>query len=149
MRVFIGEDEPKMSALLRDGLAGEGNFITLAESGNEGLALASEFDFEVIILDRMLPILDGCEVARRLRKLGKKMPILMLTASDSVTDVVSGLDAGVDDYLAKPFAFAVLYARVRALGRRSPVIAPNVRVSPIWSSIWTATRSTKREAYLL
>ncbi len=123
MRVLVVEDEVKMSALLRDGLMREGHFVTLTGNGTEGLALASEYEFEAIILDRMLPLLDGVEVARRLRKKNCNTPILMLTARDAVEDVVSGLDAGVDDYLAKPFALAELYARLRALHRR-PLTSP-------------------------
>jgi len=126
MRVLVVEDELKMSALLRDGLMSEGHFVTLTGNGMEGLALASEFEFEAIILDRMLPLLDGVEVARRLRKKSCDTPILMLTARDAVEDVVSGLDAGVDDYLTKPFALAELYARLRALHRRPPTGPTNL-----------------------
>jgi DNA-binding response OmpR family regulator len=126
MRVLVVEDEVKMSALLRDGLEREGHFVTLAGNGAEGLSLASQFDFEAIILDRMLPNLDGAEVVRRLRKADCATPVLMLTARDSVDDVVSGLDAGVDDYLCKPFALAELYARLRALRRRPPAVPLNV-----------------------
>ena len=125
LRLLIVEDEPNMLALLRDGLTAEGHFTTLASDGAEGLALGAAFDFDVVILDRMLPVMDGCEVARRLRKAGKEMPILMLTARDAIGDVVSGLDSEIDDYLTKPFAFAVLNARLRALHRRPPMLAPN------------------------
>jgi DNA-binding response OmpR family regulator len=126
MRLLVVEDEPKMAALLRDGLVAAGHLVTLSATGDEGLDIAAGLDFEAIILDRMLPGLDGCEVARRLRRAGRTMPILMLTARDAVGDVVTGLDAGVDDYLTKPFAFAELNARLRALHRRPPVIAPRV-----------------------
>jgi two-component system response regulator MprA len=126
MRILIVEDEPKMAALLRDGLEREGHLITLAQDGSEGLSLALDYTFQVILLDRMLPGVDGGEVARRLRRMELTTPILMLTARDAVSDVVSGLDCGVDDYLTKPFAFAELYARIRALGRRPPVVAPKV-----------------------
>jgi len=126
MRILIVEDEPKMAALLRDGLEREGHLITLARDGSEGLSLALDYTFQVILLDRMLPGVDGGEVARRLRRMELTTPILMLTARDAVSDVVSGLDCGVDDYLTKPFAFAELYARIRALGRRPPVVAPKV-----------------------
>lgn len=126
MRVLVVEDEVKMSALLRDGLIREGHFVTLTGNGAEGLALASEYEFEAIILDRMLPLLDGIEVTRRLRKKNCNTPILMLTARDAVEDVVSGLDAGVDDYLAKPFALAELFARLRALHRRPQTSPANI-----------------------
>jgi len=124
VRLLIVEDEPKMSDLLRDGMLREGHLVTVAKDGVEGLALATDFEFEAVILDRMLPLLDGAEVARRLRRAGRVTPILMLTARDAVGDVVSGLDAGVDDYLTKPFALAELAARIRALVRRPAVLAP-------------------------
>jgi DNA-binding response OmpR family regulator len=127
VRLLIVEDEPKMCALLRDGLLGEGHLVTSAENGRDGLSLAMELDFDAIILDCMLPLLDGIEVARRLRRAGRMFPILMLTARDAVGDVVHGLDAGVDDYLTKPFALAELYARLRALSRRPTAIAPRVQ----------------------
>lgn len=126
LRLLIIEDEPKMLALLRDGLQAEGHFVTPAETGSVGLQLASDFTFDMIILDRMLPSMDGCEIARRLRHSGSEVPILMLTARDSVNDVVTGLDAGIDDYLTKPFSFAVLSARLRALSRRQPQMHSSV-----------------------
>lgn len=126
MNLLIVEDEPKMLALLRDGLVTEGHFVTLAATGTEGLSLAADFRFDVVILDRMLPSMDGCEIARRLRTSGNEVPILMLTARDAVNDVVSGLDAGIDDYLTKPFSFAVLSARLRALKRRPPQLASSI-----------------------
>jgi DNA-binding response OmpR family regulator len=126
MRILIVEDEPKMSAILRDSMVREGHLVTIAKDGEEGLSLAMDCDFEAVILDRMLPFLDGTEVARRLRRAGRITPILMLTARDATGDVVGGLDAGVDDYLAKPFALAELAARIRALGRRPAVLAPRI-----------------------
>jgi DNA-binding response OmpR family regulator len=126
MRLLLVEDEPKMCELLSEGLIGQGHDVTSALNGREGLSLATEFHFDAMILDRMLPLLDGTEVARRMRHAGRGIPILMLTARDSVSDVVEGLDAGVDDYLAKPFSLVELYARVRALGRRAPAISTKV-----------------------
>ena len=115
-----------MGAILRDGMVREGHVVTIAKDGEEGLSLAMECDFEAVILDRMLPFLDGTEVARRLRRGGRLTPILMLTARDAIGDVVSGLDAGVDDYLTKPFALDELAARIRALGRRPAALAPRI-----------------------
>ena len=126
MRLLVVEDEPKMCKLLVEGLTGEGHVVTSALDGREGLSLVTDFRFDAMILDRMLPHFDGTEVARRMRVAGCETPILMLTARDSVSDVVQGLDSGVDDYLAKPFSLAELYARVRALGRRTPVLSANV-----------------------
>ncbi len=115
-----------MSAILRDSMVREGHLVTIARDGEEGLALAMDCDFEAVILDRMLPFLDGTEVARRLRRAGRITPILMLTARDAIGDVVGGLDAGVDDYLTKPFALDELAARIRALGRRPAVLTPRI-----------------------
>ena len=126
MRLLIVEDESKMCELLSEGLSGQGHNVTSALNGRDGLALATASNFDAMILDRMLPLLDGTEVARRLRRAGCGTPILMLTARDAVRDVVDGLDSGVDDYLAKPFSLAELYARVRALGRRTPTLSARV-----------------------
>ena len=122
MRVLIVEDERQMAALLRAGLAEEGHSVVLAHTGPDGLQLARAGGFDAIVLDGMLPGLDGCEVARRLRGLGDQTPILMLTARDAKSDVVAGLDAGADDYVVKPFSFEVLLARLRAVSRRGPVV---------------------------
>lgn len=118
MRLLIVEDEREMAQLLRVGLEEENHIVSLAFDGISGLELARTCDFDVIILDVMLPKLDGFEVARRLRAKGNRTPILMLTARDTVPDVVKGLDLGADDYLTKPFSFAVLLARLRAASRR-------------------------------
>ena len=126
MRLLIVEDEPKMCELLVESLTRQGHVVTFALDGREGLSLATASQFDAMILDRMLPHIEGTEVARRMRVAGRGTPILMLTARDSVSDVVQGLDSGVDDYLAKPFSLSELYARVRALGRRTPILAPNV-----------------------
>jgi DNA-binding response OmpR family regulator len=118
MRLLIVEDEREMAQLLKVGLEEENHIVSLAFDGISGLELARTCDFDVIILDVMLPKLDGFEVARRLRAKGNRTPILMLTARDTVPDVVKGLDLGADDYLTKPFSFAVLLARLRAASRR-------------------------------
>jgi len=118
MRVLIVEDEKDMAVVLKEGLEEEDYFVSLAFDGLSGLEVARSCEFDVIILDVMLPKLDGFEVARRLRNKGNRTPILMLTARDGVPDVVKGLDLGADDYLTKPFSFAVLLARLRAATRR-------------------------------
>ena len=124
VRTLLIEDDERMSALLRDGLAEEGHQVYTSRDGEEGLATALGTSFDAIILDVMLPRIDGLTVARRLREAGNKTPILMLTARDSMADVVKGLDLGADDYLTKPFAFEVLLARLRAVSRRGPIPQP-------------------------
>jgi DNA-binding response OmpR family regulator len=123
MRILIVEDDPKMSFLLRDALEKKSHRIVLASDGKEGLDIALHHEFESIILDAMLPGLDGFGVARSLRNSKISTPIIMLTARDATSDIVRGLDSGVDDYLTKPFAFEELFARLRALGRRTTTSA--------------------------
>jgi two-component system response regulator MprA len=108
-----------MGELLRQGLEEQNHAVTLARDGNEGLAAAESCNFDAIVMDVMMPGLDGVEVVRRLRRTGRQTPILMLTARDAATDVVKGLDAGADDYLTKPFSLKVLLARLRAISRRA------------------------------
>lgn len=124
MRVLIVDDEIAMAQALRRGLEREGYATLLAHDGQQGLELASSVDHDLLILDWMLPTLDGREVARRLRESGVGTPILMLTARDAPPDIVEGLDCGADDYLIKPFAFEVLLARLRALARRNSATRP-------------------------
>jgi DNA-binding response OmpR family regulator len=119
MRVLIVEDEKKMAATLKRGLEEEGYAVDLAYDGEEGLYLGTENLYDLIILDILLPLRDGIEVCRELRRRSIKCPILMLTARDTVDVKVKALDRGADDYLTKPFAFAELLARLRALQRRS------------------------------
>ncbi len=118
MRLLVVEDDVGACRFLRQGLAEEGHDVAVAPNGEAGLKLGLEREFDVILLDIMLPKLDGLAVARRLREEGVDTPILMLTARDSTGDAVRGLDAGGDDYLTKPFDFEELLARVRALARR-------------------------------
>lgn len=118
MKVLIIEDEEKIARALRRGLEQERFSAEIAIDGAAGLAAAEADEYDVIILDRMLPEMDGMEVCRKLRTSGDKTPILMLTAKDQVRDRVAGLNAGADDYLVKPFAFEELLARIRALLRR-------------------------------
>jgi two-component system OmpR family response regulator len=118
MRILVVEDELKMASLLRRGLVEEGHAVDIARTGDDALALGPAAEYDAIVLDLMLPGLDGIEVCRRLRERGVWAPVLMLTARDAVEDRVAGLDAGADDYLLKPFSFAELLARLRALVRR-------------------------------
>jgi len=126
MRVLIVEDELKMAGLLRRGLREDGMAADVAAKGEDALWMAGATDYDAIVLDVMLPGLDGFEVCRRLRADGVRAPVLMLTARDAVDDRVHGLDTGADDYLVKPFSFAELAARLRALARRGPVERPPV-----------------------
>jgi DNA-binding response OmpR family regulator len=119
VKTLVIEDDTKTAGALEIGLRGEGFFPTVAKSGEEGLSRASTNDFDVIILDWLLPGRDGLEVLKTLRSRGDRTPILLLTARDAVEDRVLGLDAGADDYLVKPFAFTELVARLRALLRRA------------------------------
>jgi two-component system OmpR family response regulator len=124
MRVLIVEDQVKMAALLRRGLTAEGMSADVAIKGEDALWMAEATDYDAIVLDVMLPGIDGLEVCRRLREAGVWAPILILTARDAVRDRVAGLDGGADDYLTKPFSYAELLARLRALVRRGPVERP-------------------------
>jgi two-component system OmpR family response regulator len=126
MRVLVVEDERKLGELLRRGLGEEGYAADLADRGEEALWMAKAVDYDVIVLDVMLPGADGFEICRRMRGSGVWAPVLMLTARDAVEDRVSGLDVGADDYLTKPFAFEELLARLRALTRRAPAERPPV-----------------------
>jgi two-component system, OmpR family, response regulator len=118
MRVLVVEDETKMAGLLERGLRQEGYSVDVAPTGEEGVWFGTENDYDAIILDVGLPDVDGFAVCRRLREVGRWAPVLMLTARDAVTDRVAGLDVGADDYVTKPFSFAELLARIRALIRR-------------------------------
>jgi two-component system OmpR family response regulator len=126
VRVLVVEDEVKMAGLLKRGLEEEGYAVDVASDGSEALWLGAENPYDAVILDVMLPDLDGFEVCRRLRSDGRWAPVLMLTARDAVPDRVAGLDAGADDYLTKPFSFTELFARLRALLRRGAAERPAV-----------------------
>ncbi len=142
MRVLVVEDEMKMAALIRRGLREEGMAVDVAEKGEDALWMAGSTEFDAIVLDVMLPGIDGFETCRQLRADGVWSPVLMLTARDAVEDRVSGLDGGADDYLTKPFSFAELLARLRALARRGPVERPTVieagglRMDPATRQVW-------------
>lgn len=126
MQILIVEDEKKMAAVLKKGLEAENHRVTLAYDGRTGLDFAMTSEFDVIVLDLMLPGIDGFEVARRLRNERKQTPILILTARDAVPDIVKGLDVGADDYLTKPFSFEVFLARLRSVARRGSAPRPMV-----------------------
>jgi two-component system OmpR family response regulator len=126
VRILVVEDEPKMARLLRRGLTERGDVVDLAATGEGAIDAAVAEDYDAVLLDVMLPDLDGFEVCRRLRRHGVWTPVLMLTARTSVADRVEGLDAGADDYLAKPFSLEELFARLRALVRRGAVVRPPV-----------------------
>src|SRR2546423_559619 len=114
MQVLVVEDEPRMADLLRQGLTEEGYVVTMSANGAEALDLALGYAFDAMVLDVLLPGMDGFSVTRRLRERRNQTPILLLTARDAPADIVSGLDLGADDYLTKPFSFEVLLARLRA-----------------------------------
>jgi two-component system OmpR family response regulator len=158
MRILVVEDEKKMAALIRRGLREEGFSVDVADRGEDALWRASATDYDAIVLDVMLPGIDGFETCRRLRGDGVWAPVLMLTARDAVEDRVAGLDGGADDYLVKPFSFAELLARLRALARRGPVDRPTVlavddlRLDPATRQVWRGeteiSLSTKEFALL-
>jgi len=146
MRVLIVEDEAKMAGLLRKGLRQEGIAVDLAGKGEDALWMAGATEYDAIVLDLMLPGIDGIEVCRRLRGDGVWSPILMLTARDGVRDRVAGLDSGADDYLVKPFSYAELLARLRALARRGGAQRPtelrvgDLRLDPAARKVWRGER---------
>ncbi|HTS76316.1 MAG TPA: response regulator transcription factor [Bryobacteraceae bacterium] len=124
MRILVVEDERKVAQALREGLEGESYSVCVAHSGEDGFFLANSENFDLVVLDLMLPGRGGMEVLSAMRKRGLRVPVLVLTAKDAVEDRVLGLDSGADDYLVKPFVFAELSARVRALLRRGKAESP-------------------------
>ncbi len=126
MRLLVVEDDPAMASLLERALVKQGYAVEVARTGEDALWHVLEHDFDAVVLDAMIPAPDGFEVCRQMRAAERWAPVLMLTARDAVTDRVSGLDAGADDYLTKPFALAELHARLRALTRRDPRERPVV-----------------------
>jgi two-component system OmpR family response regulator len=132
MHILLIEDDPRLAALLEQLLAGERHVVEVAATGGDGLDMAEAGGLDAIVLDIGLPDISGLEVARRIRRRGGSVPILMLTARDGVTDRVSGLDAGADDYLVKPFAFEELAARLRSITRRPAAVpAAALRCGPL------------------
>jgi two-component system, OmpR family, response regulator len=142
MRLLVVEDEQRLAAGLRKGLEAEGFAVDVVHNGTDGIWMARENPFDAIILDVMLPGANGYQVCRTLRGEGNWTPILMLTAKDGVWDEVEGLDTGADDYLTKPFSYAVLIARLRALRRRGARARPTVleagdlRLDPATRRVW-------------
>ena len=152
VRVLVVEDDVRMAAAIRRGLRFEGLVVDLAGDGQEGLLQAGATEYDAIVLDVMMPGLDGFETCRRLRSTGVWTPVLMLTARDAVEDRVRGLDGGADDYLTKPFSLAELVARLRALARRGPVERPAVlevgdlRLDPASREVWRGDREIELSA---
>jgi two-component system OmpR family response regulator len=142
MRVLVVEDEPRMAALIQRGLREQGDAVDVTSRGEDALWMADAREYDVIVLDVMLPGIDGFETCRGLRARGVRAPVLMVTARDAVEDRVAGLDEGADDYVVKPFSFAELTARMRAVTRRGPVERPSVlevgdlRLDPAARQVW-------------
>jgi heavy metal response regulator len=158
MRILIVEDDLNLARFIQKGLQEERYAVDVAADGEEGFLLAGVNPYDLVILDVMLPKMDGLEVCRRLRADRKATPILLLTARESVEDRVAGLDTGADDYLTKPFAFAELLARVRALLRRgsaspaSRLTAADLELDPVSHRVWRAGQEislTNKEFALL
>jgi two-component system copper resistance phosphate regulon response regulator CusR len=124
MKILLVEDEPKVASFIKKGLEEQQNLVTIAYDGNMGVKLALELDFELIILDVILPYINGLEVCKQIRQFKKEVPILMLTALGTVNDKVQGLENGADDYMTKPFHFDELLARIKALDRRRTLVLP-------------------------
>jgi len=144
MRILIVEDEKSLADIVKKGLEDEGYAVDVAYNGEDGLFMAENEPSDLIVLDIMLPIVDGMTILRKVRKAGVKTPVLMLTAKDTMTDKVSGLDSGADDYLTKPFLFEELLARIRALLRRSSEAKTSViEIGDL--TIDMATHEVKRE----
>ena len=147
VRLLIVEDSESMARLLGRGFREEGYAVDVVDTGVDALSAAAASDYDAVVLDVMLPDLDGFEVCARLRRSGRQVPVLMLTGRDAVRDRIKGLDVGADDYLCKPFSFAELCARVRALIRRGanreetvgPLEAGALRLDPLCRRVWTDT----------
>jgi two-component system OmpR family response regulator len=152
VRVLVVEDDVKMAGLLRRGLVEEGQAADIAASGDDALWMAAAVEYDAIVLDVMLPGDDGFEVCRSLRERGVWSPVLILTARDAVEDRIAGLDAGADDYLPKPFSFAELLARLRALVRRGAIERPAVlgvgdlRLDPAVRQAWRGEQELRLSA---
>lgn len=143
MRITLIEDEKQLANIVKKGLEEEGYSVDVAHDGEEGLYMVENYPSDVVILDVMLPLLDGFSILSSMRKKGIKTPVLLLTARDTITDKIKGLDSGADDYLTKPFEFGELLARIRALIRRKADIQDTIiRIGDL--EINTANREIKR-----
>ncbi len=158
MKVLIVEDELKMASLLLRGFRRNGDAADVSRTGEDAVWMSAAADYDVIVLDVMLPGMDGFQTLSALREQGRWTPVLMLTARDSVEDRIAGLDVGADDYLTKPFSFAELLARLRAIVRRGPVERPTIlevgelRLDPATRQVWrgrTEIELTAKEFALL
>ncbi|MBN1545778.1 MAG: response regulator transcription factor [Syntrophaceae bacterium] len=158
MRILVVEDEKKVASFIKRGLEEEGFAVDVAFDGEEGRFMAEGNPYDLILMDVMLPKKDGLTVVRELREKGVSVPVLCLTAKDTVDDIVSGLDSGSDDYLTKPFAFAELLARVRALLRRggqdrgAEIVYADLRLDPVAHKVWRGNKEidlTAKEYALL
>jgi two-component system, OmpR family, response regulator len=142
MRVLVVEDDVRLASVIRRGLQGDSMAADVAVNGEDALWMAGSIDYDAIVLDVMLPGIDGFETCRRLRQDGVWAPVVMLTARDAIEDRIAGLDGGADDYLTKPFSFAELLARLRALARRRPLERPvvlevgDLRMDPATRQVW-------------
>ena len=142
MRILVVEDEKKVASFIQRGLEGEGFSVDVAYDGESGVEMGSQSSFDLILMDVMLPKMDGLQAIKALREKGVESPVLCLTAKDTVEDIVDGLDSGSDDYLTKPFAFAELLARVRALVRRgtqergAEITYADLRLDPVAHKVW-------------
>ncbi|MGH3345088.1 MAG: response regulator transcription factor [Carbonactinosporaceae bacterium] len=152
VRVLVVEDDVRMAAAVRRGLRGEGIVADVAAGGRDALHMVLTVDYDAVVLDVMLPDVDGFETCRALRAKSVWAPVIMLTARDAVADRVHGLDQGADDYLTKPFSLAELLARLRALVRRGPVERPvvlqagNLRLDPAMRQVWRGDREIELSA---
>ncbi|GFE62686.1 response regulator transcription factor [Geobacter sp. AOG2] len=158
MKILVVEDEKKVASFIKRGLEDDNYKVTVAYDGLDGFKQAREGDYNLVIMDMMLPKKDGMTVIKELRESGNRVPVLMLTARDNMEDIVSGLDAGSDDYLTKPFAFAELLARVRALLRRgeldrgAEIRFADLRLDPVSHKVWRGSKEielTSKEYGLL
>ncbi len=142
MKILVVEDEKKVASFIQRGLEGEGFSVEVAYDGESGVEMGSQSSFDLILMDVMLPKMDGLQAIKALREKGVESPVLCLTAKDTVEDIVAGLDSGSDDYLTKPFAFAELLARVRALVRRgtqergAEITYADLRLDPVAHKVW-------------
>jgi DNA-binding response OmpR family regulator len=158
MRILVVEDEKKVAGFIKRGLEEEGLSVDLAEDGEEGVARATTGNYDLILMDVMLPKMDGLSAIKALREKNISTPILCLTAKDTVEDIVAGLDNGSDDYLTKPFAFAELVSRVKALIRRNArdrgaeLVFADLRIDPVSHKVWRSDKEidlTSKEHALL